>query len=715
MFKKILLPIWFVVGLVFVACQSQPPTPPPAASPVAQLPTATATFTAVAQLPTTAVTFTAVPPIITPTSNPTSKSNDPQREAVTPRPRPIETPQTTSTPQPTLTSAYLATLEPIQLATVEPPAPTQLTLVAQEGGSLTSMAVENGRLYTNEGAQLVVVDVSDPTKPQVVGRSQFLPFIPHYMVALNGVLYVGAGTQLQVWDVKNPAGLILLHHYQLPGYIENLWNTNQQIWLYWQPNQTPKPVLSQLVEGQLINSIELDNPALQLKGQTLWYLNGDTTQNTIWQLSLTEKRIQAVLTVPFGIADFAFYGSELHLISYQNKWNVYEQTSAGWQFKREIEAEWGLPVEDIEVIGSFIYIVDRFCEGGCSGDVSVYELTPTGVQFLSKTAKTYRHAIVYEGNFYLQHDHDISFLAWENGEWVKTGLFGARGIVDSVLITDNYLWQLRNGGLIQSLLVNGLPIATTGRPFYYYYRDQATLTASEQYIIAVNPDVGVVLVPLAPLTTTVEAYHIPQYAGLKAQQQDTLLAVLTFGGIKIWDITEFITPTLLGDLPSLNTFSINSFLWGKSTIYTMQNTDDAKTLTAWDLTIPAKPMLLGELVLEEAGYLITHFPDILYLSTSTELLVVDVSNPAEMNITYRLSLGYQLGEMSVHNGRGYSLQGNLSIFDLSNPAEPQLLIKVSSPLLRADSFPYPVANLAVGEQYIYVAAGDAGLLVFEQP
>ncbi len=78
-------------------------------------------------------------------------------------------------------------------------------LVGQVGGLTSAVAVEGNLAYVGVGQQLLVVDVSDPTTPTVIGR--ILIPAPVWDIALaNGLAYVANGYGgLRVVDISDPA------------------------------------------------------------------------------------------------------------------------------------------------------------------------------------------------------------------------------------------------------------------------------------------------------------------------------------------------------------------------------------------------------------------------------------------------------------------------------------------------------------------------------
>jgi hypothetical protein len=103
----------------------------------------------------------------------------------------------------------------------------ELTIVDQWGGAPQSMALEGTTAYIGFGPQsmalegttayigfgprLFVVDVSDPSEPRLLGRSDILPNMASGIDVVNGLAYLAAGwAGLVVLDVSDPAAMLVV-------------------------------------------------------------------------------------------------------------------------------------------------------------------------------------------------------------------------------------------------------------------------------------------------------------------------------------------------------------------------------------------------------------------------------------------------------------------------------------------------------------------------
>ena len=94
-----------------------------------------------------------------------------------------------------------------------------VTLVGQWGGASYAVAVSGNRAYLGMGPRLVILDVSNPAGPTVLGTSEVMPDIVQGIAISGNYAYVAdydAG--LQVIDISNPSSPTRVGGYDTSGY-----------------------------------------------------------------------------------------------------------------------------------------------------------------------------------------------------------------------------------------------------------------------------------------------------------------------------------------------------------------------------------------------------------------------------------------------------------------------------------------------------------------
>ena len=81
-----------------------------------------------------------------------------------------------------------------------------MELVGQIGGATYAVAVQGDYAYIGMGPHLVILNISDPAHPAVVGQTGVLPGVVHSVAVSGSYAYVAAGEAgLRIVDVSDPA------------------------------------------------------------------------------------------------------------------------------------------------------------------------------------------------------------------------------------------------------------------------------------------------------------------------------------------------------------------------------------------------------------------------------------------------------------------------------------------------------------------------------
>ena len=92
-------------------------------------------------------------------------------------------------------------------------------LVGQIGGFTWAVAVQGNYAYIGVGPRLVILDVSDPSHPAVVGQTGVLPDVVVGVAVAGSYAYVADWERgLRIIDVSDPAHPSEAGSYDTPGY-----------------------------------------------------------------------------------------------------------------------------------------------------------------------------------------------------------------------------------------------------------------------------------------------------------------------------------------------------------------------------------------------------------------------------------------------------------------------------------------------------------------
>ena len=96
-------------------------------------------------------------------------------------------------------------------------------LVGQIGGLSCAVAVQGDYVYLGVGPRLVVLDVSNPANPTVVGRTEVLPDIVRGVAVAGNYAYVADGSSgLRIINVSDPAAPSEAGFYDTPGHANDV-------------------------------------------------------------------------------------------------------------------------------------------------------------------------------------------------------------------------------------------------------------------------------------------------------------------------------------------------------------------------------------------------------------------------------------------------------------------------------------------------------------
>lgn len=165
----------------------------------------------------------------TPISNHTIPPPSPTQIAITPSPMNIEIgsvsptptmiPSLTPTPFPTVTSPLDAIPSYPTLSVTEE---VSFELVNQWGGRIETIAISGDTAYAGEGMHLTILNIADPSAPELQGQSPVFSDIVHAVVIQDDIAYLGVGTSVISLDISNPQLPKTLAELILPGPVTHL-------------------------------------------------------------------------------------------------------------------------------------------------------------------------------------------------------------------------------------------------------------------------------------------------------------------------------------------------------------------------------------------------------------------------------------------------------------------------------------------------------------
>ncbi len=136
-------------------------------------------------------------------------------------------------------------------------------------------------------------------------------------------------------------------------------------------------------------------------------------------------------------------------------------------------------------------------------------------------------------------------------------------------------------------------------------------------------------------------------------------------------------------------------------------TADLHGLTAFDIADPAKPRMIGKLLLPEPAWGIAVSGEVAYVADyMSGLQIIDISDPTAPRLIAGLDLSSIALDIAVAGGLAYiAAHASLQIVDVSDPSEPTLVVSYDTP-----GYAYGVA---VSGTTAYVADYASGLQILD--
>lgn len=102
-------------------------------------------------------------------------------------------------------------------------------LLNQHGGSIRTVAIVDQIAYVGVGAQMVMLDITDPSRPQPLGRIPPLPTLITAILIHDNRAFVTADQYLFIFDVTDPEAVRPLAQLELPARATRLAVTEQTL------------------------------------------------------------------------------------------------------------------------------------------------------------------------------------------------------------------------------------------------------------------------------------------------------------------------------------------------------------------------------------------------------------------------------------------------------------------------------------------------------
>lgn len=667
-------------------------------------------------------------------------------------PSPTVTATSTLQPSPTLTvqepspTADAATPSPIP-----PPArdPLAFDVLAQLGGTFGALAIDGNTVYLGIGPRLATVDISDPSASRLLWQSETLPGLVEAVAVQPGRVYLRIGSELWVYDTGDPA--LPVQASRFSGVSGDLVAAGE--WVYtFALGEDPQPLIAVDVRDPA-HPVEASrravpaNAAITIGGEVIYLVSGGGAPNAVNEpgtlqlvdhasLERTFSEIELGSASNFRVAtsrDFVFVVENRHFKKPDLLLvlDVSEPAQPRELVRLEMDIE--QTIHSLVTNDGTLFLLSRsFLHSGCPTSVYTLDITdpstiPAPVRFEPQSC--FNRFNVSGGTLVATSERGLE--VFDVSDPTSIAPSGELPPPDGLISVDNvalsqgmaYLVTTAGRGLLQRLRV--LDIAG---PIPKLLDGEGLDLGGSEPSIFEGPEVrgdrlygmyaGVVDIrDLTSPRLITEGQNAYFFWPTPALIEDVLFTRSLDGmsiveGLAIVDIGDPADPVLVSTL-SLEGFEPTGLATAGAHLLVFSYKDFTR-LQIFDASDPLTPVEVGRL--EPAVDPPEQVVDFVVSGTTVymtglrdglnyTIYALDISNPSHPVEGWRMELPTPLSiTKMVANEDTLFLRlnnGSLMAMNIRDVTFPSL----------GGNFPLRVNDLAVGEDRLYLAAGDAGLVV----
>ena len=640
-----------------------------------------------------------------------------------------------------------STASPSPIATVKPITPTPtleenaFALAGQLGGTVNAVALGGDIVYAGIGTRLVTVDIGDPTTPRFLGQSDALFNVVDAIAISDGIAYVAVGGDFHIYDVSNPASPVSVNTLSDLAGPDKLSKTDilpagELVYVKYRfalPGGASLIAVnvSEPTQPVIVDRLDLAvTAAVAVSGGVLYIANegklqlfdaavpGNKLGEGALEFRLSNTYWQYYVTV---VGDLAYVGVTQQPLQV---WDVRDPAKPA----RVADSQVDLPHSDtvIETDGQALFLVDM-SNADCNFIVRVMDITDSTVVRYQAESEQFNciSDIAVNGNIVVAategglqiFDHsDPGRLPAVSGFVHPTGF----DMVYNVALNQNLAYVIlgHGDGTRLGVLDRTQPAAPVmvgeplGLPVMQGCGIEALYVRGDRLyaVPGCSPMVTLdISEPANPRLIENEGQVIDHWETTPALNGNVIYSPVA-DGLGVWDMSDPAKPVLFSTLPWQEGIAHISI----SDRYLFVRPYSGTAWLIYDISDPLRPVGVGSLVDQGVFAVLVNMlflvPGLDFVSTDASTLIVqdisDLSQPAEIG---RLDLPLHPYEMVLVEDTLYLSMGggewaeNISAVNLSDLSHPQLKWNL----------PLPVNEFGVDGDLVYLAAGEAGLLVLQ--
>lgn len=639
------------------------------------------------------------------------------------------------------------TASPLPTATVNPITPTPpteetaFTLAGQLGGTTNAVALDADIAYVGIGTRLVTVDIGDPTAPRFLGQSDPLLGVIEAVAVQSGRAFVAAGGDFHIYDVSNPAAPVSVNRLSDLAGPDKLSKTDILLAgdLVYVKYRFALPGGARLVavnvsepaQPVVVDRLDLAvTAAVAVSGEILYVANegklqlfdaavpGNKLGETALEFQLSNTPWQYFLAVMEDLAYVSVTQQPLQV------WDV----RAPAQPVRVSASQVNVPTTDtvIETNNEALFLVD-ISNGTCNAFVRVMDVTdPATPRYRAEsepsgcisdiavdgdlvavtteggllifdhrdpvslpTVSHFVHPAGFDMVYNVALNRDLAYVILGHGDGTRLGVLDRTQPAAPVMVGEPLWLPVMQGCGIEALYVRA-----------------DRLYAVPGCSPMVTVDIGE---PTTPRVIENKGQTIEHWDTIPALNGQVIYSPVA-GGLGVFDMSDPANPVLFSTLP-----------WNEgiahivvSERYLIVRPYSGNVWVVYDLSDPLRPVEVGSLqdyhVFAVAGNTLFFVPGSEVTPTNASTLILqdisDLAQPAEighLDIPFQPYEMIPVGDMLYLSRGGGEWAESISAVNVSDSSHPQLKWNL----------PLPVNDFGVDGDLVYLAAGEAGLLILQ--
>lgn len=616
-----------------------------------------------------------------------------------------------------------------QAQTVVVRTPLQATdapaMVGQVGGSVTAVAAKDGLVVTGVGMRLLVFDVSQPSQPTVIGRSQILTNLIKEIVLVENLAYaVVEGEGLAIFDLSDPTAPILMSFWPTDGHAWDIAIEGDYAFLTVRVNGLDVIDVSDPSQPHRVANLDLPADAKRLDVENGYaYVTQSSADGRLAIVDVSDPEMPELIGTQikssYGLKDVVVKDRYAYLLQYHRTFLVLDVSDPMEMHEVGRLDDWSISgAHTIVWNGDDIYLVDGY--GGFLV-LNVDNVTqPSIVSSYDPDPDTYPDsrglAVFQNGVFLADARNGLHIVDVSNREHPTRLSRYKTGPVATTAATDGNLLIYSDRG--------GLGVADTSDPatanrIGYLTGAFSWIETEDHYAYTLDRPGGVLsVVDVADSANphTLSTYSVEDYP-YDFAVANAHAYISHRDEIEIIDVRNPENPQTVHRLKDLDYAQIEA---ANEKLYVVSNlrTPDAEfvQISIFDVSTPSAPILSGILT-ETFGLTNVRLTDVklngdyLFVSGyenihSSSVRVYNISNPGEPRLLTVYEFSGRLNEMALRGNYAYLAFGDqLRVLKISNLSRPTTVA-----VLQLNNW---INNIALDEHFVYLATGESGALVVE--